>query len=241
MKYLPKAFKTITITIALSLGWPQLAQAITITTDGTWSNPLGRAANVAGEGTNTLSWGIPVDGLKSSYDFVGNGGIFLNDDALDGSAFKLGTFTHNNFPITAGTLLGATLNLNLSLDNGIVLDQDFTFNFAHNETNNFPPCNPVGTTFCPDIVSIPDVTAKENIKIGGRIYRLEILGFSDTIDGSKVNEFITEERSSNQTMLFASLNAVNNTSVPEPSSFIGLFTLAGVGIASVVQKQRKNN
>lgn len=240
MKYLQKTLVTTTATIALSLNWSQLAQAITITSTGTWSNPLGTAANVNGTGTNVISWGNPSNSSdpQSSYNFLGNEGVDLDDNELDGAVFKLGTFIHNNFPILNFNFLGATLNLNLDIKNGSILNQDFTFDFTHNETSNTPPCNPSGVTNCPDVVSIPDATSSETIEINGRTYELKILGFSDTVDSPKVDQFITEEGQANQTMLFASLNDV---SVPEPGSIIGILTLTGLGLTSNQRKRSKQN
>lgn len=234
MNLLAKSLGTITTAVALSLSWSQLAQAITITSDATWSDPVG-GLNINGEGTDTLAWG--TGSPQSSYNFTGNGGILLDSDAIDGAIFKLGTFTHNNFPIGGGSsILGATLNLNLDIANGAMFNQDFTFDFAHNETPNTPPCSPAGATNCPDVVSIPDATSSETVEIDGKTYNLKILGFSDTIDGPKVNQFITEEGQANQTMLFAKLNDV---SVPEPTSILGLFALAGLGTTSALRKQKK--
>ena len=222
MKHLNKALVTIAFA-TLALGYTNVANAATVTTSGTWSNPQGTAADFMNNG-NTISWGNPVNTSsdQSSYVFDGNGGVEVDETMFQ--VFKLGTFTHNNFPITQGDFLGATLTLNLDIDGQV--SQGFTFDFAHNETPNRIPCDPQGSTVCPDVVDIPSAIGEETISYNGKTFKLQILGFSDTIDGPKVTQFITEERLSNQTMLFGQLKP---EPVPEPLTILGSATALGFG------------
>jgi hypothetical protein len=234
MKHLNKALGTIAFA-TLALGYTNVANAATVTTSGTWSNPQGTAADVMNNG-NTISWGNPANTSsdQSSYVFDGNGGVEVDDTTFQ--VFKLGTFTHDNFPITQGDFLGATLTLNLDIDGQV--SQGFTFDFAHNETLNEIPCDPQGSTVCPDVVDIPSAIGEETISYNGKTFQLQILGFSDTIDGPKVTQFITEEGMSNQTMLFGQLKP---EPVPEPLTILGSATALGFGGFLKRESSRKKN
>lgn len=236
MKHLKKSLGTIAFA-TLALGYTNVANAATVTASGTWSNPQGAAVNFMNNG-NTISWGNPVSsnspGDQSSYVFDGNGGVEV--DETTSQVFKLGTFTHNNFPIAPADFLGATLTLNLDIDGQVM--QDFTFDFAHNETPNSSPCDPQGATICPDVVDIPSAIGQETISYNGKTFKLQILGFSDTIDGPKVTQFITEEGLSNQTMLFGQLKP---EPVPEPLTILGSATALGFGAFFKREHSRKKS
>ena len=105
-----------------------------ITTSGIWTSVEVENDNqnaVSGLGTKKIRWGNPTENnKKSSYVFEGKD----TSIGLDGGNYLLGTFTHNNFPITGDTITGA--NLALSLDFG---DSSHTFDlaFKHDETPNY--------------------------------------------------------------------------------------------------------
>jgi len=90
------------------------------------------------------------------------------------SPFKVGTFTHNNFPIYGTTLDFATLNVSLSLDS---ITQNFSFIFDHLETLNVGPCEGEGVTICPDRVTFPNATSSQTVVLGGIAYNLTLTGF----------------------------------------------------------------
>ncbi len=232
MNILSATFNTL-VAIGLVLGLAGAAEALTFSTSGIWSSQTG-GIPVSGVGTNILSWGIGPP--ESSYVFDGATGVIPDIDLVAGTTFKLGTFTHNNFPIGGAAITAATLAVNLDLEDG-AFTQDFLFDFAHHETNNVPPCNPAGTTLCPDVVSLPNLTSSETISFMGMNFNLEILGFSDTIDGSKVSQFITEEGQANQTMLFARL-VKDPTRSPEPSAGIATLVLGAVSIAMMARRRQ---
>lgn len=196
------------------------ANAALISSAGVWSNPTGTAANVLGVGTSTISWGNPINSGQSSWVFGGLSG-FDAGDITDGSAFALGSFTHNNNPITSFNFTGADLGLSLTIAGNTLSPLSFTF--GHNETANVTPCNPLGSTICPDVVTIPVPTASELIDIGGISYLMKIEGFEISAGSGILTEFITEEQRSNSATLFASLDIVV---VPEPS----ILALMGIGL-----------
>lgn len=172
-----KALGIATTITSIVVGYTGIAQAATVNTSGIWTsvNPPG-LSTLTGLNTNQISWGTPAGGSgKSSYVFQGVSGVTLPAPETD---FLLGTFTHNNFPIFPPSITGAALDLNLSITNGNILNQTFSFNFNHNETNNQQPCNPTGSTVCPDVVSfLNNGESNETITIGGVEYALFISGF----------------------------------------------------------------
>ena len=231
MKPFSKALK-ILAAIGLVLSAAASAEALMFSTSGIWSSQMG-GIPISGLNTNTLSWGIGPP--ESSYVFDGVVAGTIPDGALN-TTFNLGTFAHHNFPIGGAAITDATLDLTLNLDGGTA-SQTFSLDFEHNETSNLPPCNPVGVTFCPDVVSLPTLTLTETISLRGRDFNLEILGFSEMADGPKVVEFVTEEGQTNQTMLFARLNKIKPA--PEPS--LGVVTLMLGAISAGVLASRKRH
>ncbi|KGE03119.1 retention module-containing protein [Pseudohaliea rubra] len=147
--------------------------------------------NSSDDGFIQLQWGTPASsgGGRSGYDFS----LSSSPIVLD-SEFDLGTFTHNNFPIT-GTTLDDT-DLDVSFD--IVIDNvattvDIVVEIDHNETPNDGP-NP------DDIITITNFSAtiagtggtQQEITVGDRTYVLQIDGFRDG-SGDPVNQVFTEE------------------------------------------------
>ncbi|MEQ8265240.1 DUF5801 repeats-in-toxin domain-containing protein, partial [Pseudohaliea sp.] len=157
------------------------------------------------DGFIQLQWGTPASsgGGRSGYDFS------LSDSpvVLD-SAFDLGAFTHNNFPIN---LNGGTLdNTDLAVSFDIVIDGqattvDIVVEIDHNETPN-SGSNP------DDIITITSFSAtiagtggtQQQITVGDRTYVLQIDGFRDG-SGDPVNQVFTEEGEANTFSLQARL------------------------------------
>ncbi|MEM8839519.1 MAG: choice-of-anchor K domain-containing protein, partial [Pseudomonadota bacterium] len=127
------------------LPYQALAGPVTLNIDsvtGVWTSASGAA--VGGLGTNQISWGTPLGASQSSYVFDGvapptQGPFSAGDD------FTLGTFTHNNFPITGSAITGATLEVTImgTAQNGSSENFNLTstFDFDHFETpNGANPC-----------------------------------------------------------------------------------------------------
>ena len=182
-----------------------------------------------------VSWGTG-GAQQSGYVFDARNTPFSeNPETL----FDLGTFTHNNFPIDAGTsITSADLRLrgNIDVTNSDNTTQQFSgveflFNFAHWETTNTPasgPCangeaNSQGDNIngCADRVTISGLAGNSTFSVGGKKLTLEIDGFERS--GSPVSEFWTAERQENEAVLLAKFDTT--TTVPLPGTLI----LMGVG------------
>ena len=122
-------------TLAISIGYTEIAQALNVSTSGIWTDFTGSPYDFNGLGTKKISWGLPAysDSDQSSYVFEGVNDFDLD---LDGSTstFELGTFTHNNFPIYVSAITGANLALNLDLES--IGSKTFNLSFGHDETPN---------------------------------------------------------------------------------------------------------
>ena len=130
---------------AIAFGGVSAAVAATLdvsSVNGSWtglvSGPNQNPTNVTGLGTNSVSWGTPHvssrTGKQSGYSFVGAASGQIESD----TDFDLGTFTHNNFVINAGTsIAGAGLGLVVNMViGGVNRAMTAAFNFDHDETLN---------------------------------------------------------------------------------------------------------
>ena len=194
-----------------ALASPAAAGVVTISNiKGVWSSaaPTGSINN--GNPTSTVSWGQGTSeggNRKSSYAFTAANGAFNADlsDGEEAGPFKLGTFQHNNWPVTGSTLS----NVKLTVSAVVVIDgvniglQDFVYNFSHVETPNAGSgwngkCqfggyngdanNPYG---CSDKVMVNSISYNNSFTYGKDTYTLDIAGF---LVGNKLTEsFITKE------------------------------------------------
>ena len=209
---------------AFALGAPGDATAATVgvtSVAGTWSstdptNPPG----LNGLGTNAINWGkayaTSKTGRQSGYSFVAAAAGNIETD----KDFVLGTFTHNNFVIDAGTSIkraDLSIGINLMIG-GFSKVVSAVFNFDHWETDNFGTkkgrCADGGTVGagvnvagCADRVSIRNNTnLNKSFAIDGFLYILEITGF--TIAGNLFSQFWTTEDMANSAILTARFKQV---------------------------------
>lgn len=221
--------------VVLAFGISTAAQAATVDTSGVWSN-VSPASGISGAGTSQISWGnpFPPNTLQSSYVFAGvtNENVTLPPAGGTSNLFDLGTFTHNNFPITGTTLSTTTLNIAANFVPGG--PQTFSFDFSHFETpNNANPCAAGGVAPCPDLVSfLNNGVSNETITIGGEAYNLIVLGFRLN-DGSIANTFLTAEGQVNTAILQGYLGKPGDPPpidvVPEPLTMLGAGAALGFG------------
>ena len=213
----------------------------------TWENPVG-GQNIEYSGLGTgdaqIRWGGSGASFndKSGYRIQAAGDpVPANPGVGTDIPFILGTFTHFNEPITAGTATGG-VDLLVSadvFDNGVFQQAvQFEFEFEHLETTNSTPCNetsnPIGTV-CDDrvTVSLVNVTDSFVSSEDGLLYTLDIEGFLQ--GGSPSNQFFSGEGGTNS----ADVQAVF-TVAPVPLPAAGWLLLGGLGgLAALRRRQKK--
>ena len=217
--------------------------------DAAWSNvlPAGQT-NVTitndADGDNAFMRWFDSNDDASSYNFA-TATTPINDNVPPTTpAFSLGTFTHDNQSIIAGTTAWTNVTLSLVVD--LVLDgQAFnnvalSFNFNHNETENNPASGVcvVGVVPCPDIITVTNNSLNQSWIVNGVKYTLEILGLSTDNGSTFTNQFVTLENNTNNAELFARISAMDVPDVPLPGAvWLMIAGLGGLGFASRSKKK----
>lgn len=241
-------FKHMLLCSAIATGamLPGLAPAATVDIQnivGAWSNGV-PAANVTIDNSNpalaTARWG--TGGPQSGYDFAPAAGTTtVTVPPSPSGDFTLGTFTHINNPINAGTSITSimlTVTAQIIIDGNDQGNRSFVFDFSHLETDNAAdPCadggpNGVGVNAngCADRVSVGYNNLSETFVIGSDTYTLNLVGF--LIGGNPASVFWTMENASNPAELRANVSLRSDVEIPEPMT-LALFGLglAGLGLA----------
>lgn len=221
-------------------------------TTATWSAPTGASVTYAGNGTDhaQASWGASL--AKSSYLFSAPAPVnVLIGDAGDYGPFTLGTFTHYNSKINGGSITAIKLSVSTTLIIDGVDQGARTFEYAldHWETpNNAPGHNglcangmrehdEINLNGCADRVRAKFLNQSELVKIGGKLYALDISGLIH--DGNPLEEFWTKEKGASSADLRAQLRLVS-AAVPEPANWAMM--IVGFGVAgSVVRLGRRRH
>ncbi|WP_370679811.1 retention module-containing protein [Comamonas sp. GB3 AK4-5] len=154
-------------------------------------------------GIDKITWG---GGSKpSGYEFVDNEGLRADKPDLLNTKFELGTFTHNNFPISGNALTSVDLEVSIYVViDGVETMVKKTISFKHTETSNNGTAEQNR-----DIVEITNSTAIQTFTVGGRTYVLNILGFLDE-SGKLVSKINTWEDKSNSYKLYASIESTDD-------------------------------
>ncbi|MDY7022573.1 MAG: choice-of-anchor K domain-containing protein [Cyanobacteriota bacterium] len=191
---------------------PPFGGKVKANTSGVWVSVKDKGDQAKGRksgiNTNQVNWGTPYtqdnpQNRQSAYRFDGLTPAVLT---LDGKDCLLGTFTHFNYTITSEYSISQAI-LKLTIDIHGVGTKEFNVTFKHNETPNKP--GPV-----PDKVSIPEISATQEVTIQGKVYALTITGFLQ--DGKVTRNFITEESQDNEAEIYCKLVLIEEPSPPCP-------------------------
>ncbi|MGB6006739.1 choice-of-anchor K domain-containing protein [Castellaniella sp.] len=154
--------------------------------------------NDSDPGIDRIVWGDKSQG--SGYAFVDNEGLRGADSNLLDTTFKLGTFTHNNFPVSGNSLTSVDLQVSIHvMIDGVEHVVNHTIKLSHTETSNN-----YGDSRDDDIVSITNSTATQTFTVGDRTYVLDIKGFLDA-NGNLVSTIHTQENKANSFDLYATI------------------------------------
>lgn len=199
---------------------------------GTWGNVIG-GTSVAGTGTSKLRWGRE-SGDRSGYDFMA---LDVPFDPV-GNPFDIGTFTHQNFPIPAGTSIqGADLTVTVSgTIDSVSFSMGGVYRFDHFETpNEATPCAAGGgpATACPDLVTFLGAVSLfgDTIEVNGEQVVLGLVGFTAG------TTFLTAEGLRNDAVLRASFTT-DPILAPVPLPAAGWMLIAGVGGLAAMRRRK---
>ena len=220
------------------------ASAITISNiSGTWEN-ADPASAIAGVGTNRISWGTPLRGQQSAYLFESR--TPPSFEAVVGTPFVIGDFTHFNFPILGADL--RTVDLDLEVD--VAPGYRFTslLSFVHDETvNGAPACTYGGVPGeginlrgCADSVTATlDLPESEKVTIDGKDYYLDFAAFR--ADGGRFDSFLTAEQEENVAQILGTFRAADTyeeTPSPVPLPAAGWLLLGTLGGLAAWRRRR---
>jgi hypothetical protein len=211
---------------------------------GSWTSAT-PAAGVSGINTNEIKWGTPAGSSgQSGYKFVGVApppvGVTPN------TAFDLGTFTHNNFPITGNVITAATLKVDFQINvDGQPVSLSSFFDFAHDETPNtsnhcaYGGANGqrVNINGCADSVKfVTNAGQTQSFTYQGFDYVVNISGF--LVNNVLASQFLTiEGRANNATLRGEIIKKEDLNVVPIPAA--AWLLLSGLGGLGFLGRRRK--
>lgn len=206
------------------------------------------ATNVSYTGNGTVSpkarWG--TGGNKSGYNFdIANQPIDFVVPPSPSPNQVLGTFTHLNQPINAGSSI---TDIRLSIKATVSIDNvaqggplEFKYRFDHDETpNGADPCanggangSPPNQNGCADKVTATWLSTSDDFVVGLDTYTLNVIGFSlDPLGTNPFDSFWTAEQMDNVAYLVGNVELRSKlppSEVPVPAT-LPLVALALAGL-----------
>lgn len=232
---------SIAITATTALGFfASSANALSLTnSSGSWSNPVG-GTNIKYQTVYTekqIRWGKDVGNGQSGLGFKGVSSLNFNIDQV----FKVGTLTHYNNAIAAGTA-ASKVDLGINLNFSGITPQTFNFSFNIDETPNVgrvSDCPYYSVTVCSDKITFSTPKNVNTFSIAGLDYTLQLVGFSQSATGTPVNNFISQEGYNNSAYLYAKITAAPPKRVPESSSGLGVVAFAALAAVSRLNQRQR--
>jgi hypothetical protein len=243
------------IAAVATLAISSIASAHVVSMDlftGQWQNATGGPTNLnfSGNGGNNpqVRWGVDLGSGQSGYnlDMAPPPPVpIVQNVPPNTSPFKIGNFTHVNFPIGPNSITGIDLEVTFDITiDGVDLGlHNFFFHFAHDETTNSGACpyggangQGVNINGCADRVLVSFLDASDSFDIGGTLYTFNLLGFSTNGGSTISNQYLTVEGLSNTADLYATIQtreSVHDT--PEP----GTLVLLGLGLVGLTLARRR--
>lgn len=214
----------------LTIGSAFSAQALTIdSVGGIFSNPTGGKNIRYNNDSSKIRWGIGNTG-RSGLGFVNSAP--LNFDADD--IFSLGTLTHYNKPIEAGSAIsGVDFELSLAFSDpaGFNYTADLSFLIDETPNNATPNSNPKND----DFITFSNTSTATMFNLGGVEYTFTLMGFGDTAT-TLSDTFRSSEGGANSTELWATVTA-SPSEVPEPATML-LFGAGMAGLAGLRNRKK---
>jgi hypothetical protein len=244
------SISAVAVACALSLGMAEAATLNITGVTGQWTfvQTTATTSNLSGLGSSAISWGTPVGPAgQSGYSFTGHA---PSGSLMQEAVFDVGTLTHQNQPIAAGTsVLGATLTVTFDLlIEGTTAQIVSLFDFGHFETpNEANPCadgGPYGvgvnSAGCADRVTArTNLASSEAYVVDGIAYFFDVTGF--LTDGTPMTAFWTTEGRRNTAILQARFTAKpTDLPAPVPLPATGLLMIAGMGTLAAFRARRQD-
>ncbi|MDZ8053530.1 MAG: THxN family PEP-CTERM protein [Aulosira sp. ZfuVER01] len=236
---------SIAMTATTALGFfASSASALTLTdTSANWSNTVG-GSNVIYQTVGTekqVRWGQDIGNGQSGLGFLGATSVTFNPDQV----FQIGTLKHYNNAIAGGSAASQVdFDLALNFSNPSVSTQPFKFSFGIDETpnsGNVNDCPYYSTAVCSDKISFSTLPNLNTFNVAGVDYTLQLLGFSETPNGTPTNYFISQEGGTSLANLYAKITVAtpSTQSVPEPSSGLSIFAFGVLAAGSMLNRKQR--
>ncbi|MCF2150838.1 choice-of-anchor K domain-containing protein [Desmonostoc muscorum LEGE 12446] len=211
----------VTATTAFSFSGQAQAFFFSGTSSGTWGQPTPGSIDTnptyTGVGTNTFTWGQPYPSSTPPNKLIFTGSSFSGN--ID-SVFKISDLSYFNGTVLKGTSVEfLPLNLNLSFNSPVGIDQVFNLNFHLVNTAN-TSTNPQENA---DLVFLDTNLSNNSFTFAGNKYKLELTGFNPDVPQLSIK---VPEGSTTKTALYARIKTI-----PEPATIAGL-SLVGIYLIS---------